>query len=355
MASLAGRPPFATDIPDSVYAQSQPQARYRQPPKDDPNARTSAYNHYDAYLNGGNGHSHPTHVAPAATAQSVPQHMPVPLAAPKPGYVAPIAVLNMSQLSDAARSPPGLNSAHMHPGQHETARMPPAVARQRPPPVAPISVPSTPHPLPPTMTPILPVFARPSMPADPHDIKWGPEPIMRGNSEEKLLPRRGEKGDDFWRRFSMVVREESRKPSSQKQSAWLRETQSGANRMSIWVWIIGLLIFSCAGLGIGLGWYLAHKAPPHQDPGAIGGHANDGTTTTSSPAIQGATGTGALLSLSPTPHVTPTNTVEKRAVFPDPLPTPAPGAPINLVHLSHPYGPKHGSTGSRRSLKRAIM
>jgi hypothetical protein len=53
--------------------------------------------------------------------------------------------------------------------------------------------------------------------------------------------------------------------------------------------------------------------------------------------------------------VTPTNTVEKRAVFPDPLPTPAPGAPINLVHLSHPYGPKHGSTGSRRSLKRAIM
>jgi len=191
--------------------------------------------------------------------------MPVPLAATKPGYVAPIAVLNMSQLSDAARSPPGLNSAHMHPGQHETARMPPAVARQRPPPVAPISVPSTPHPLPPTMTPILPVFARPSMPADPHDIKWGPEPIMRGNSEEKLLPRRGEKGDDFWRRFSMVVREESRKPSSQKQrwgysclfvivtyhveiaiffSAWLRETQSGANRMSIWVWIIGLLIFS---------------------------------------------------------------------------------------------------------------
>ncbi|KAH9990810.1 hypothetical protein BJV77DRAFT_1011499 [Russula vinacea] len=273
--------------------------------------------------------------------------MPVPIVAPKPGYVAPIAALNMSQLSpsDTARSPPGLNSAPMHLGQHETARMPPAVARQRPPPVAPISVPSTPHPLPPTMTPILPVFARPSMPADPHDVKWGPEPIMRGNSEEKLLPRRGEKGDDFLEAFH-------RKPSSQKQSAWLRETQSGANRMSIWVWIVGLLIFSCAGLGIGLGWYLAHKAPPHQDPTAIGGHANDGATLTSSHQCKALPAQVPLQ--SPLPFVTPTNTVEKRAVFPR-LPTPAPGAPIHVVHLSHPHGSKHGSAGSRRSLERAIV
>lgn len=185
--------------------------------------------------------------------------MPVPLAAPKPGYVAPIAALNMSQLSDNARSPPGLNS-----GQYGTAHVPPAVTRERPP-VAPISVPNSPHPLPPTMTPILPVFARPSKLSEPHDVKWGPESIMRGNSEEKLLPRRGENGDDFWRRFSMVAREESRKPSSQKQrwdcpslsltvtyhvkiavilSAWLRKTQSGANRLSIWIWILGLIVFS---------------------------------------------------------------------------------------------------------------
>jgi hypothetical protein len=74
MAFLAGRPPFATDIPDSAYAQPQPQARYKQPPRDDPNARSSAYNQcvfspftghpvvifgfvfscsYDAYLTGG--------------------------------------------------------------------------------------------------------------------------------------------------------------------------------------------------------------------------------------------------------------------------------------------------------------
>lgn len=184
--------------------------------------------------------------------------MPVPLAAPKPGYVAPIAVLNMTQLSDNARSP-GIDS-----GQYGTAHVPPAVTRSRPP-IAPISVPSTPHPLPPTMTPILPVFARPSQSSEPDDIKWGPKSIMRGNSEEKLLPRRGESGDDFWRRFSMVAREESRKPKSQKQrwvypslfvavtyhvkiavtsSAWLRKTQSGANRMSIWLWILGLIVFS---------------------------------------------------------------------------------------------------------------
>jgi hypothetical protein len=184
--------------------------------------------------------------------------MPVPLAAPKPGYVAPIAALNISQLSYDARSPPGINS-----GQYGTAHVPPAVIRERPP-VAPISVPNAPHPLPPTMTPILPVFARPSNPSELNDVKRGPESIMRGNSEEKLLPRRGENGDDFWRRFSMVAREESQKPHSQKQrwdypslfvtvtshvkivilSAWLRKTQSGANRLSIWIWILGLIIFS---------------------------------------------------------------------------------------------------------------
>jgi hypothetical protein len=34
---------------------------------------------------------------------------------------------------------------------------------------------------------------------------------MRGNSEETLLPSRGEKGDDFWRRFSMVAKEDTQK------------------------------------------------------------------------------------------------------------------------------------------------
>lgn len=159
------------------------------------------------------------HPAPANVAQTAPQQMPVPLVAPKPGYAAPIAALNMSQSEtlDAPRFPPGISPVRTQPSNHAAPRMPPAVARPPPPPAAPISVPSTPHPLPPTMSPILPVFARPAKPSEPRDIKWGPEPILRGNSEEKLIPRRGERGDDFWRRFSMVAREEGRKPYSQKQ------------------------------------------------------------------------------------------------------------------------------------------
>jgi hypothetical protein len=158
--------------------------------------------------------------------QFAPQQMPVPLAAPKPGYAAPIAALNMSQPAfspDTApqrhQFPPDPSHPHVQNDQLGAPRMPAAVARFPPPPVAPIPVPSTPHPLPPTMSPILPVFARPSKPTQTQDVdvKWGQESILRGNSEEKLLPRRGEMGDDFWRRFSMVAREDSKKPNSQKQ------------------------------------------------------------------------------------------------------------------------------------------
>lgn len=145
----------------------------------------------------------------------------VPLVAPKPGYAAPIAALSIPQPSpspDTTRFPPGIHPKRMQLDQYGAPHMQPAaVTRPRPPQAAPISVPSTPHPLPPTMTPILPVFARPSVATQPHNLKWGPETIIRGNSEEKLLPKRGEQGDDFWRRFSMVIREENNKPSSQKQ------------------------------------------------------------------------------------------------------------------------------------------
>jgi hypothetical protein len=173
--------------------------------------------HVYGIADNGTGGANNGHATPASVAQLAPQQMPVPLAAPKPGYAAPIAALNQSSSLDAPRFPPGIGPAHAHSNQHGAPRMPPAALRPAPPPAAPIAVPSTPHPLPPTMSPILPVFARPSQPTGPHDVKWGPEPILRGNSEEKLLPRRGEKGDDFWRRFSMVAREESRKPRAQKQ------------------------------------------------------------------------------------------------------------------------------------------
>jgi hypothetical protein len=40
---------------------------------------------------------------------------------------------------------------------------------------------------------------------------------MRGGTEDVLLPQRGEKGDDFWRRFSMVAKIEDRKPAGSKE------------------------------------------------------------------------------------------------------------------------------------------
>jgi hypothetical protein len=47
MAPLAGKPPFATDEPDSYYESQPPTLRKaRPPPPPNPNARTSAYNVY---------------------------------------------------------------------------------------------------------------------------------------------------------------------------------------------------------------------------------------------------------------------------------------------------------------------
>lgn len=65
--------------------------------------------------------------------------------------------------------------------------MPPTADRVRPPPLAPITVPSTPHLLPPTVILILPVFVRPVQPSQTSEFKWGPEPILRGNSEKLVL------------------------------------------------------------------------------------------------------------------------------------------------------------------------
>ena len=71
----------------------------------------------------------------------------------------------------------------------------------------------TPQPLPPPQSPIMPVFARPRKESNAvtFEEKGG---ILRGNSEETLLPRGvGGRGDDFWRRFSMVAKEEAKSGS----------------------------------------------------------------------------------------------------------------------------------------------
>ena len=124
-------------------------------------------------------------------------------------------------------------------------------------------VPSTPHPLQPPMVPIAPVFARPST-ATSRDVKFETKPIMRGESEDTVLRPRGARGDDFWRRFSMVVKEDMATPAGQKQSMWLRKTQNGTSRMSRWVWFIGMvLLIVSTSLLVHLKRVFSNQNPDH--------------------------------------------------------------------------------------------
>ena len=144
------------------------------------------------------------------------KQQPIPLAAPKPGYAAPVAALNLSRPSPVA-SPEGRQPSPQMSQVPKPLMLVNNLNTRGPPPPAPIAVPSTPHPLPPTMTPITPVFVRPTKATEEREVKFATTtPILRSEKEETLLPRRGEKGDDFWRRFSMVLREESRKPAAEK-------------------------------------------------------------------------------------------------------------------------------------------
>jgi hypothetical protein len=117
---------------------------------------------------------------------------PIPLVAPRPGYAHNVSALTLNHLSPVA-TPVGRLPGDMF------DRGSPA-----------ITVPQTPHPLQPPATPIAPVFARP---VKTSAVKFAPEQsIMRGEKEETLLPKRGERGDQFWRRFSMVAKVENNKP-----------------------------------------------------------------------------------------------------------------------------------------------
>lgn len=148
-------------------------------------------------------------------------HQPIPLAAPKPGYAAPVAALNLAAPSPSAspvgrqQSPQGVRPLMLVNTLNNGGGSAPSSPRM---PSPGISVPSTPHPLPPTMTPIQPAFVRPAKVAEDRDVKFtAGTPILRGEKEETLLPRRGEHGDDFWRRFSMVVKQDRMLPQTQKQ------------------------------------------------------------------------------------------------------------------------------------------
>ncbi|KAJ7784361.1 hypothetical protein B0H16DRAFT_295278 [Mycena metata] len=387
MAPLAGRPPFATDEPDSVF--QSPQPRTKAPQQQQPANRNSSYDVYDNYLSPGEGAanrnsgidalgmgfmnanmddsddsddeddmrrarnaSNPASpsknaaLAAATGAKNVsskgpfaperletppPQYnnnspqrssplntpsrspsSPSPIAQPRPGYAAPIAALNQSAgaparpepaVSPAGRSGPGSN-LRIVPQPHSPGYGTPSPS-------------GSPHPLQAPITPITPVFARPqrsaTMDSDKASVAFSDKQglIMRGEGEETLLSRgRGEKGEQFWRRFSMVAKD----PEERRPSSWLQKTQGGASRLNRWVWIVGIILIICAAGGIGIGVYLSEKASSHYRPDAIGGSANDGTSAL--PATNSTTksaGKAALGTATTTvEHVSPTNTVARR-------------------------------------------
>lgn len=245
---------------------------------------------------------------PALTVAIPRQPASLPLAAPRPGYPAPVAALKMppSTSPESSRHP---QMSQVSQVSAVTRRQPDTGAPRMPPPIyqtpafpRPI-VPSTPHPLQPPMTPITPVFVRPSKsPAPQTDIKFANDVIIRGNSEDNLLPKRGERGDHFWRRFSMVAKEE-KKPSS-----WLVKTQNGMSRMSRWVWLVAFLIL--VGIALIAAFEISHKSSTTKQPTAVGGKANE----TASPASTSAPGAVQSTSL----HVSPTYTLARRATGPQP-------------------------------------
>ncbi|KAF4577104.1 hypothetical protein EYR36_005091 [Pleurotus pulmonarius] len=403
---MAPRPPYATDIPDEEYDSPQAQTRrLRQPKPQDPSARSSTYDVYNNYLAAGdnnpNGTPNPNDrnsgvgalglglmnadmsdddddsddesgprsnakqqqqqggrqaALLAATSEnnnnsrSINAKSPPPIAAPRPGYPAPIAALNLARPPPAASpsspqgrqhhappnpfDPPMQNpfddpSSHNHTNNNNQPnfnfefadsgprRQPPGIqipnnTHNMPPPPASPRMPNTPHPLLPPMTPITPAFVRPTPgpPAD-REVKFHAEAIIRSDHEGALLPKRGERGDDFWRRFSMIAKVENEKQTTEKQSLWLRKTQSGTNRLSRWVYVLGIVLLILIAGGIALGVYASKNDDDstHEPPTVFGGAANEASVPDVGDKKEG----------SPTVrssfHVQPTRTLDNRAGY----------------------------------------
>ncbi|KAG9022085.1 hypothetical protein FS837_006762 [Tulasnella sp. UAMH 9824] len=120
-------------------------------------------------------------------------------------------------------------------------------------------------------------------------------PILRGDKEDYLplrsgrrIPKVGEKmgnGDDFWRRFSMVVKTEKTKPATEKTSDWLAKTQRGGRAHRRWALCVG--VFLLAGIigGAVTGWWFTRNNPDHQVPETLGNDTAGHTMGESATAI----------------------------------------------------------------------
>jgi hypothetical protein len=135
---------------------------------------------------------------------------PPTIVAPQPGYAAPIAALNLARPENiTTRAPPPKPIAVptlQNPFEPPMAQAYNPYRAPFPNSPSPSGPPSSPHPLEAPITPITPVFARPGKVAFSDPIPRN-KPIMRSGTEDALPTRRGETGDDFWRRFSMVAKE----------------------------------------------------------------------------------------------------------------------------------------------------
>ncbi|KZT09322.1 uncharacterized protein LAESUDRAFT_647164 [Laetiporus sulphureus 93-53] len=367
---IAGRPPYATDIPDSEYEQRPAQIRrIRQPAPENPNDRTSAYNmcvfdfgfvmlhsiarcqqrwskdlcasaschltqkyRYDQYLE--SAKQPPRYDNPFDDSKYMhdvkqPQRA-IPIAAPRPGYPAPVAALNLAQPRRAAtpegrqRSPsPSALSPEMSQAFPKPLTL---VSRQASPVSGPLH--NAPHELQPSMTPISPAFIRPSSAASQRrDVKFSPTPILRGDQEETLLLKQG-KGEEFWRRFSMVAHDDlarKEKPS----------TLDGNSRYSRWVWIVGMMLLTIIVLLVCL---IVYKVKSDNSTSnvvtALGGSANEEYSS----SADGAASTSLFVS--------PTYTVARRSdVFEDVVPT---SIPEPIAHLAPSPRGSHSRTQHRR-------
>jgi len=221
---------------------------------------------------------------------------------------------------------------------------PPAIlqlpqTRALPPASTPTPGPMTPHPLQPPKTPIIPAFARPRNKAEPSDVKFTSDAILRGEKEETLLARNTPKGAEFWRRFSVVVKEDQIHPGKRFKSSWLTDHQARSFRLNLCIWITGLaLLAGLAGGGV-LIWFLtSHNTT--SAPKTLGGNAGAGIDNSTSTATHSSSST-ALPLHSVTGDLPPSSTPPIPAGLS--VPTTAPVAPAATAP---------GAIQKKRSLQR---
>jgi len=142
----------------------------------------------------------------------------------------------------------------------------------------------------------------------------------------------------------MVAKEENKLPPAQKQSTWLSKTTGGYSRFSRGVWVVGMILLVCIIGAIALTVYETHNKVASM-PGTLGGSANETLISTS---IASST-THAAGGSSSSPHVSPTNTVQRRDAVPA-EPTPlwlVPRADSDAGLEMH-FGKRHFKRGSNR-------